>query len=93
MAQSPNRRIQRSRDELENDEVQMTKQPAVIVSDLVIRHYFVIRHSDFVIHRPAPEQRARASLDYRHEHEHDYSDTSTHHDTSICFLIRKGNAL
>jgi hypothetical protein len=38
----------------------------VIVSDLLIRHYFVI-------HRPAPEQHARACLDYEQEHEHDDS--------------------
>jgi len=45
----------------------------VIVSDLLIRHYLVIRHSDFVIHCPAPEQHGRACLDYEQEHEHDDS--------------------
>ena len=42
---------------------------------LIIRHYFVIRHSDYVIHSRENEQHSHASLDYDDEqkHEHDSS--------------------
>jgi hypothetical protein len=63
----------------------MTRQCCGDCSYLVIRHYFVIHYRE-------TEQHSHALLDYDHEQEQEYmsvNDTSTYHDTSICFLIRQ----
>jgi hypothetical protein len=53
----------------------------------------VIRQSDFVIRHPEIEQDSDAQFPITLRSTNMTHDTSTHHDTSICFLIPDGNAL